>query len=327
MPDNRRDYDKELEAIMNGLADSVVVESAEELPSDLRAEGLNPDTYAEETRQMMLDAIKAHKQEILTTKTRGNKMKTKIDFEALIPKFDKILKRGLRKGGGLKAGDIGCVENAVCEAIGLPYSDDPKCVAASVRTYKIGLNDAAWSSNEARASGLRDLGIAQIGSKGVVDDVAFAEGLSKLIIRHFIPALFRDVFRDEPKCLEAADRCAAAVPAATPSAASDAASYAASAARSARYAASDAASAARYAASDAACYAASYAASAASDAASAARYAARAACDAACDAASDKYLLLSASLALQVLRELKSPGCEWIDQSLCRGNQKNSRGG
>jgi len=227
MPDNRRDYDKELEAIMNGLADSVVVESAEELPSDLRAEGLNPDTYAEETRQMMLDAIKAHKQEILTTKTRGNKMKTKIDFEALIPKFDKILKRGLRKGGGLKAGDIGCVENAVCEAIGLPYSDDPKCVAASVRTYKIGLNDAAWSSNEARASGLRDLGIAQIGSKGVVDDVAFAEGLSKLIIRHFIPALFRDVFRDEPKCLEAADRCAAAVPAATPSAASDAASAAA----------------------------------------------------------------------------------------------------
>lgn len=73
MPDHRRDYDKELEAIMNGLADSVIKESAEELANDLRAEGLNPVTYAEETRQLMLDAIKAQKQQALIKARRMHK--------------------------------------------------------------------------------------------------------------------------------------------------------------------------------------------------------------------------------------------------------------
>ncbi len=256
-------------------------------------------------------------------------MATKIDFKKIVPKFDEILTRGLCKGVGERDGQM-CIEAAICAAMDLPHGDDPVCVADSVRAYKIGLNDSEWSSPAARAAGLRDLGIAQIGSKGVVDDVAFVTRLSELTIRHFIPALFRDVFKDDPKCLAAADECervgssyaASAARAASDAAraasyAARAASDAASAASYAARAASDAASDASYAASDAAsaARAASYAASAASYAARAASYAARAASYAASDAsyaASDKYLLLSASLALQALRELKSPGCAWL---------------
>ena len=71
MPDKRREYDKELEAIMKGLADSVIKEPAEELTNDLRAEGIDPEAYAEETRQLMLDAIKAHRQQHLRQARRS----------------------------------------------------------------------------------------------------------------------------------------------------------------------------------------------------------------------------------------------------------------
>jgi hypothetical protein len=243
-------------------------------------------------------------------------MKRDIDFKSIVPKFDEILKRGLRSGAGESAGEIGCIENAVCEAMGLPYSDAPDCVTESIAVFKRGLNDCGWSSNEARAAGLRDLGIAQIGSKGVITDMAFSTLLAERMIRHFIPALFRDVFKDEPHCLAAADECERVGSRDAASAASYAASCAArDAASAASYAARDASYAARaasYAARDA-----SYAARAASYAARAASYAARDASDAAraaSYAARDKYLLLSASIALQVLRDLKSPGCEWLAQ-------------
>src|SRR6266850_1153857 len=90
-----------------------------------------------------------------------------------VAKFDLILARGLSMGLG-KAGGQVCIEAAICETLGLEHGDDPKCVAESVRAYKIKLNDSNWSSPKARAAGLRDLGLAQLGSKGVVKDSDFA---------------------------------------------------------------------------------------------------------------------------------------------------------
>ena len=204
----------------------------------------------------------------------------------LVGKIDSILARGLCSGVGSRDGQM-CIEAAICCALNLPHGDDPKCVAESVRSFKIHLNDCEWSSPEARAKGLRNIGIAQLGSNGVVDDVKFATILAEKVIRRVIPKLFRDHFKDEAM-LAAADRCEA-----------EGTSDAARAAR----AASDAARAA----SDAA----SYAARAASDAARAASYAARAA-RAASYAASDSFLIAVADCGLEVLRELKSPGCEFI---------------
>jgi hypothetical protein len=239
-----------------------------------------------------------------------------------VAKYDAILARGLCYGMGTPNSQV-CIEAAICETLGLPHSDDPKCVAQSVRRFKIGLNDVNWSSPSARAKGLRELGIAQLGSLGVVNDVEFVTKLTEKTIRLLIPKLFRYVFPNNQACLDAAARCENE---GTGDAASDAARYASGAASyaaryAARYAASYASGAARYAsgaaryASDAARYA-SDAASYARDAASDARYAASCASDAARyaasyarDAASDEYLQFAATLALETLRELNSPGC------------------
>jgi hypothetical protein len=230
-----------------------------------------------------------------------------IDFD--IEKYDAILARGLSEGLG-KAGGQVCIEAAICEVLGLGHSDDPKCVSKAVRRFKISLNDSKWSSPQARAKGLRELGIAQLGSLSVVDDIEFAKRLSEKIIRVLIPKLFRELFPENQNCLDAAKRCEDEGSSDAASYASDASSAAsdASYASDASSAASDASSAASYA-SSAASDAASYASDAASDASSAASYASSA-------ASSDSYLRLAADLALEVLRELKSPGCELLGEGL-----------
>jgi hypothetical protein len=233
-----------------------------------------------------------------------------------LTQYDALIARGLCSDIGNRDGQM-CIEAAVCTILNLPHGDDPGCVSAAVRSYKIRLNDSKWSSPQARAAGLRDLGLAQLGSKGVVDDSAFANRLAELTIRELIPALFRDpAIEATSAMLEAAARCEAE---GTADAARYAARYAADA-DAARYAAyvSDryAADAARYAAAGAAANAAANAAAAARYAADAARYAADAARYAVYTAryaaytayVSDRYLTLSAGLALRVLRELGSPG-------------------
>ena len=190
-----------------------------------------------------------------------------IDPAILVPKFDAILSRGLCTGLGVR-GEQECIEAAVCEVLGLPHGDNPEeYVSAAVRSYKIALNDvASWSSPHARAAGLRDLGLAQIGSRGVVDDLEFSRRLAEQHIRVLIPALFRELFPNQKALLDAAKLCEAE-------------------------------------GTHKAAYAARAAADVAADAAGAAAYAAGAA---------DRYLRLSASIALEILIDLKSPGAAWI---------------
>jgi hypothetical protein len=162
-----------------------------------------------------------------------------------VEKFDSILAKGLSHGLGNPGSQV-CIEAATCQTLGLPQGDDPGCVSAAVRYFKIKLNDSRWSSPEARAKGLRDLGLAQLGSKGVVNDYEFAKLLAEKTIRVLIPKIFRSVFVDNETCLAAALRCE--------------------------------------------------------------EEGTEAAANAAANAAYDEYLNLSAKIALDVLRELKSPG-------------------
>jgi hypothetical protein len=239
-----------------------------------------------------------------------------------IGKFDSILERGLSNGLGSQGGQV-CIEAAICEAMNLPHGDDPGCVASSVRLFKIELNDSQWSSAEARAKGLRDLGLAQLGSLGVVDDVEFTVRLSKKIISVLIPKIFRQSLSGYPECLAAAKRCEDE---GTPESAAESA-WSAESARSAARSAWSASAASASAAS-----AASAARSAAESAGSAwsaesARSAARSAWSAAWSAqsaawsaqsaesagsAADAYLSLAANLALETLRELNSPGIDLL---------------
>src|SRR6202522_3295315 len=208
---------------------------------------------------------------------------------------------GLCSGVGVPELGKMCVEAAVCYALGLPHGDKPSCVSRALRSFKVNLNDVKWSSNTARAKGLRRLALVQLGSAGHLDDRKFAKRVAKLAIQKAVPAALRaaaSIHKDakhREALLEHASICERE---GTRQAALDAkkAAYAADAASDAAYAAAAcyaATAAAAAAAAAAACYAADYAAyaAAAAAAAAAACYAATAAATAAAAAAArDKSL-------------------------------------
>ena len=238
-----------------------------------------------------------------------------------------VVDAGLVSGiGKPKPGQM-CVEAAVCFALGLPHGDDPGCVSPALRRLKIGLNDRQWSSNAARAAGLRRLAVAQLGSAGILDDREFIRRVVAMTIRKSVPAALRSAAKINPKFAdkleEAAvqcekegtrEACKAAEKVAQESMARAyayayaAAAYAADAAAAAYAAAAAAAAAAAYAA-----YAATYA-DAAAYAAAAAAYAADAATYAdAAASARDRALAEYAEWVVEILIDMKAPGCEWLD--------------
>ncbi len=236
--------------------------------------------------------------------------------KALARKVLKIVDAGLVSGMGKAEPGKMCVEAAVNYAMGAPHGDQPACVAPALRRLKIALNDKGWSTPAARAKGLRRLAIAQLGSAGVLDEKEFSRRIARLAIQTCVPQALRAAARlfkgdKKDKLLNAADLCER-----------DPTIENARAARSAAYAAHAAANAANaaYAASYAA-YAASNAADAAAHAAAAYAAAAYAAADAAAHAADayvaayarDTSLAAFAEDVVQILIDMKAPGCKWLD--------------
>ena len=131
----------------------------------------------------------------------------------LVTKLHAVLDHGLVNGIGVQAPGKMCVEAAVCYAMGLPHSDEPTCVAPALRRLKIRLNDSKWSSNKARAEGMRRLAIAQLGSAGVLDEKEFTRRCADLAIRSCVPSALRaaaKIQKDEKHraaLLNIADRC------------------------------------------------------------------------------------------------------------------------
>lgn len=103
-----------------------------------------------------------------------------------------VVDHGLCSGLGKPIPGQMCVEAAVCFALGQEHGDEPDCVSSAVRACKIRLNDSNWSSDQARAKGMRRMAIAQLGTAGVIDDVAFAKRLAELTIRRIVPLALRD---------------------------------------------------------------------------------------------------------------------------------------
>lgn len=91
--------------------------------------------------------------------------------------------------GNQKPGEM-CVEAAICFAYGLPHGDNPPCVGVAVRAGKITLNDSNWSTNEARAKGMRKIAIAQLGSESI-DQVEYASRLALKTIQQIVPMALR----------------------------------------------------------------------------------------------------------------------------------------
>jgi hypothetical protein len=209
-----------------------------------------------------------------------------------------IVDKGLSSGLGIREPGEFCVEAAVCYALDLPHGDDPGCVAPALRSLKIALNDRPWSSRAARAKGLRRLAVAQLGSKGHLDEAEFRTRIVDLALRKSVPSALRSaasICKDEKHkaaLCEAANRCER---------------------DGTQQAVIDARAVAKAADADAAAYAATAAATAAAAYGTYGTYAAAAAADA--DAAADardKSLADYAEAVVQILIDMKAPGCEWL---------------
>lgn len=119
-----------------------------------------------------------------------------------VAKYNSLLDLGLSYGLG-DYSDIGrvCIEGAVCLALGDELHDKPQCVTPVIQSFKISLNDSGWASPAARASGLRKLGIAQLGSRGVIDDKVLVDTVLLRVWREMLPkAIAECVTVHMPRC-------------------------------------------------------------------------------------------------------------------------------
>ena len=207
-----------------------------------------------------------------------------------------VVDHGLVRGVGAPIPGQMCVEAAVCFALGLPHGDDPSCVGRAVRAFKIQLNDSRWSSDKARAKGMRRVAIAQLGSDQI-DQQKFRTEVAVQTVRQIIPIGLRAAAKINPAHAEMLEACALACEVAVDLPAARVATIAARA----KALEIRAAAAVAYAAADAVAYAA-----AAADAV------AYAAADADADAVADDVLSKAAEIACQALIKLGSKGAQWL---------------
>ena len=252
--------------------------------------------------------------------------KTKLTKEIAV-KVLQTVDCGLSSGlGNPKPGEM-CIEAAVSFALGEGHNDNPSCVGSAVRAFKIRLNDATWSSNLARAAGMREIAIAQLGSD-TIDQVEFAKLIALRTITTILPAALRaaatPVLEKEVSdlLLEHALKCAWVT------SLEDGITEAESAARAVSSLKGLFLPTCTKSAARAAKLAAEWAAKSAGAAKSAtwltgaAKLAESAEWAESAESAMepDSVLTLAANLCLSVLKQLKSPGCEWL--SICATNNK-----
>lgn len=194
---------------------------------------------------------------------------------------------GLCSGVGDPVPGSMCVEAAVCYAIGLPHGDGPHCVGWAVRSAVILINDSNWSSNKARAKGLRKLAVAQLGSDQIDQD-RFLELYVLKVIQKMCQPMFAELAKlaesdEDREAMESAGRACA-----TASSLQEAITVLAYGRSLGLTLNLD-----RYLAIDVAIYLAL-------NLASYLRH------------ASDETLAMLADLCLEVLVEMESPGCQWL---------------
>lgn len=98
-----------------------------------------------------------------------------------------MIDHGLSHGLGQPIPGQMCIEAAVSYALNQRHTDRPDCVSGVLRAFKIRMNDSHWSSAEARAKGLRRLGLAQLGSEGALDEQEFIARITRLAITKYLP--------------------------------------------------------------------------------------------------------------------------------------------
>jgi len=115
---------------------------------------------------------------------------TSITTPEILATLTALIAPGLVRGLGTATPGSMCLEAAVSLAVHGTFGDAPPCVAAADRDYAIRINDAAWSSPQARAEALLPLAIAQIGTAGT-DRTAWVRRLVEGTIRRVLPVTLR----------------------------------------------------------------------------------------------------------------------------------------
>ena len=242
-------------------------------------------------------------------------MKSPEITEEIAIRLRDLIDLGLPIGMGKPVPGEMCIEACVCFALGLPHSDKPlDCVAGVLNSLKISLNDKeGWGTPQNRAKGLRRLGLAQLGSAGILNELEFAKRIAEMTIRKVVPIALRTIVNQTPAiraaisvcetegtmagALQARDAAYAYVLSAN---VADVAIHASNASNVAIHASNvaDVADVAIYAAADAAAIYAVRAANAAADTVD----------------ASTPYTTLSwfAEECVQILIDMKAPGCKWL---------------
>ncbi len=107
----------------------------------------------------------------------------------------RLVNFGLTKGlGEPKEGKM-CIEAVICKVFNLPHGDNPECVGEEVRKAKIALNDCRWSSNLVRANGMKKLAIAQLGSN-TLNQEKFKQKLKLETAKKILPYLIQKNYED-----------------------------------------------------------------------------------------------------------------------------------
>lgn len=115
-----------------------------------------------------------------------------VDKELAV-KVLEVVDQGLTSGMGIPEPGKMCVEAAVCYALGIDHDDEPPCVNEDVRSFKIDLNDRNWSSEKARAQGLRRIAVAQLGSNKIAQNKFYGE-LEFHVIKDVFPKIATKIY-------------------------------------------------------------------------------------------------------------------------------------
>ena len=170
---------------------------------------------------------------------------------------------GLVRGMGAPSPGARCILSAVSWAAGEGHHDAPSCIAPHRQAFLVRLNDASWSSAEARLEGMLPLAMACLGTAGESDSdrQAWVEHVAIQTVRQVLPLALRAVGQAaQAEACESASTLAAANAAANASKAGYASNAAYANASKAGYASN-----AAYAAASNAGYAAYAAAANAAD--------------------------------------------------------------
>lgn len=223
-------------------------------------------------------------------------------------KVIEVIDCGLVRGMGTANPGKTCIEGAISIALDLPFNDHPACVGIAVAEFKIRLNDCPWSSCAARAAGMKKVGLAQLGSNKL-DQIEFSKLLALKTVTKGLPVLLRLLAKNSTYKKDKYEKLAVQCETATDL-------------KSAKFAANVATATTTYA--HAAKYAVAFAdatvvATTAVKVAAVVKYAAAFAIDADVVNAAvvakykpDFFYRLMADICLEVLIEMKSPGCKWL---------------